>query len=238
MAGTSGLQPPHSDIPAPTPGGGRSGAGGPAWAAGLAFAAVLLGTALLGVAAGFIWPAVAPRALLVIVSRGSADVVNPETSAFIAADGWFTVVCLIGGVISGLTGYLLAVRRYGPSAMVGVLAGALAAALIARWIGEQSGAAAFNHLLLVGRTGLLLRAPLALGGVGALAFRPLAAGLTAGGIEAIGYFRDRRRILDQQAGYAPPPRHRAANRSGRAGQRRLSWPGGYQDPGAPSESRD
>jgi hypothetical protein len=179
--------------------------------AGLTLAAVLLGTALLGLVAGFVWSAVAPRPLVAVVGRGSADVVNPETAAFIVADAWFTVLCLIGGVISGLLGYLYAVRRYGPAAMLSVLLGALAAALIARWIGEHSGAAAFNHLLSVSRPGALLRAPLALGGVGALAFWPLAAGVTAGGIEAAGYFRDRRRILDQQPGYPAGPRHAAAS---------------------------
>jgi len=211
MAGTSEPQlPSHPERPAPTHGGGHARAGRPALAAALAFAAVLLGTALLGVVAGLLWPAIAPRAVLVVVSRGSAQVVNPETAAFIAADGWFAALCLIGGVISGLVGYLFAVRRYGPSAMLGVLAGALAAALIARWIGEQSGAAAFNHLLAVSRPGVLLRAPVTLGGVGALTFWPLAAGITAGGIEAIGYFRERRRILDQRAGYTASNRRGAA----------------------------
>ena len=216
MARTHEPQPPsHSDapgpVPAPVPGDGHAGRGRAAPAAGLAFAVVLLGTALLGVAAGFGWQAVAPRAVLVVVSHGSADVVNPETSAFIAADGWFAVLCLIGGAISGALGYLFAVRRHGPSAMLGVLAGALAAALIARWIGEQSGAATFNHLRAVSRPGVLLRAPLKLGGVGALAFWPLAAGLTAGGIEAGSYVRDRR-THDRQSGYAAAPRHGAATR--------------------------
>jgi hypothetical protein len=219
MAETCEPQPPSDPgPPAPTPGDGQSGIARSAWAASIAFAAVLVGTALLGVLAGLLWPAVAPRALLVVVSRGSADVVNAETSAFIAADGWFTVLSLIGGVISGLLGYLFAVRRHGPVAMLSVLAGGLAAALIARWLGEQSGLAAFNHLLAVSRTGTLLHAPVTLGGVGALAFWPFAAGLTAGGIEAGGYLRDRRRFLDQQAGYPPSRRHGAATRPDPAGQ--------------------
>ncbi len=167
---------------------------------------MFLGTALLGVAAGFVWSAVAPRPLLVVVAQGSADVVNPETGTFIIADVWFTVLCLIGGVISGLLGHRYAVRRQGPVGMLSVLLGALAAALLARWIGEQAGAATFHHLLTASRPGVMLHAPLALGGVGALAFWPLAAGLTAGGIEAIRYFRDRRRMLDQRR--AHPARSR------------------------------
>ena len=172
------------------PGDGRSGAVSTRLVVTLA--AVIAGTALLGVATGFIWAAVAPRALVVVVSRGSADVVNPETSAFIAAEAWFTLLTVVGGIISGLVGYVLAVRRDGAPAMAAVLVGALAAALIAKWIGQQSGSAAFNHALAVGRPGALLNAPLALGGLGALAFWALAAGLVAGGIEAVVVLRERR----------------------------------------------
>jgi hypothetical protein len=258
MAGTSEPQlPSDSDAPAPMPGDGPAGTGRAVLAAGLAVAAVLAGTALLGVTAGFTWRAVAPRAVVVVVSRGSADVVDPETTAFIAADGWFAALCLIGGTISGVLGYLFAVRRHGPSAMLGVLAGALGAALIARWIGEQSGAAAFNQLLVVSRPGALLRAPVTLGGVGALAFWPLAAGLTAGGIAAVDYFRDRRRVLDRRSGYAAAlPRHSAATSPGPAshpglagrhesatcpdpsGQQKLSWPAGHHERGSAEDPRD
>jgi len=153
---------------------------------------VIAGTALLGVAAGFGWAAVAPRALVVVVGPGSPYPVNTETSAFIAADGWFTLLTVTGGIVSGLLGYALAVRRHGAPAMAGILAGGAAAALIAKWIGQQSGAAAYHHVLAVGRPGVVLQAPLILGGRGALAFWPLAAGLVAGGIEAVILLRERR----------------------------------------------
>src|SRR5262249_4361221 len=99
----------------------------------------------------------------------------------------------VGGVVSGLLGYALAVRRHGALAMTGVLLGALAATLIAMWIGQRSGTAAFSHSLSIDRPGTLLHVPLALGGRGPLAFSPLAAGLTAGGIELIVLLRERRR---------------------------------------------
>jgi hypothetical protein len=127
--------------------------------------------------------------------------VNPETSAFIAADGWFTLLTVTGGIISGLLGYALAVRRQGAPAMAGILVAGLAAALLAKWVGQQAGAAAFQHRMLVSQPGATLRQPLELGGVGPLAFWPLAAGLTAGGIELFLLLRERRaqRSLD----YAP-----------------------------------
>jgi hypothetical protein len=153
--------------------------------------AVVAGTALLGVVAGLIWAAVAPRAVIVVIGPGSANVLNPETSAYIAADGWFTLLTVVGGVVSGLLGYLFAVRRHGAVAMAAVLAGAVAAALLAKWIGQMPGQAAVNHSLALGHPGTLLNEPLSLGGIGALAFWPLAAGLVAGGIEMVVFFRER-----------------------------------------------
>jgi hypothetical protein len=175
----------------------------------LALAAVVAGTVLLGLLAGFIWQQVAPRALFVVVSRGAANVVDPETNAFIVADGWFAAVTVIGGVITGLLGYRLAVRRYGPLPMVGVLVGGVAAAYVARWLGERSGAAQFNARLAAARTGTLLRAPLTLGSHSALALWPLAAGLVAGGIEAAALLQDRQRVSGRHTGSAARPQEGA-----------------------------
>jgi hypothetical protein len=154
--------------------------------------AVIAGTALLGAAAGFVWAAVAPRAQVVVLGPGMPYPVNDETSAFIVADGWFALLAVAGGIISGLLGYRLAVRRHGALAMAGILMGGAVAALIAKGIGQQSGAAAYHHALALGRLGAPLRAPLMLGGRGALALWPLAAGLVAGGIEAAIQLRERR----------------------------------------------
>jgi hypothetical protein len=146
--------------------------------------AVVAGTALLGLAAGYGWSLVAPRGLLVMVGPRAAGLVQVETDAFIAADVAFCLIGLAGGVVSGALGYLLAVRRYGPLPMAGVLAGGVAAAYLARWVGEQSGLATFHHLLATLPAGASLHDSLTLGATGALAFWPLAAGLMAGGLEA------------------------------------------------------
>jgi hypothetical protein len=68
--------------------------------------------------------------------------------------------------------------------MIGVLAGAVAAGYLARWIGEQPGRAGFHHLLATLPVGAHLHDPLTLRATGAIAFWPLAAGLVAGGLEA------------------------------------------------------
>jgi hypothetical protein len=197
-----------AETPPPPPSAG--GPAGPGAAHGtlvkalIALVAVVAGSALLGLIAGFAWEQVAPRAVFVVVGHGTADVVNPETNAFIAADGWFCIVAVVGGVISGLLGYLFAVRRYGPLPMLGVLVGGLVAALVARWLGEQSGRAAFNARLAVARPGALLHAPLTVGAHSALAFWPLAAGVVAGGIEGLALLRERRRPA-AAGGYAAAP---------------------------------
>jgi hypothetical protein len=154
----------------------------PAVVAALAAAA---GTALLGAAAGLGWAAVAPRPLLVMTSPGAAALVNSETSAFIAGDAAFCLVCLAGGVVCGALGYLFAVRKYGPLAMTGLLAGSVAAAFVARWVGEQSGLAGFQHLLATRPPGARLRDSLTLGATGALGCWALAAAVVAGGLELL-----------------------------------------------------
>jgi hypothetical protein len=169
--------------------------------------AVIAGTALLGAVAGLVWATVAPRALAVVLGPGSADVVNPETNAFIAAEGWFTLLSVLGGISSGVLGHWLAVRRHGALAMAGILVGGLAAALLAKWIGQQWGAAAFNHSLSVGRPGVMLYVPLMLGGIGVLAFWPLVSGLTAGGIEAAMVLRERRVAQGRAQTFGLPVRY-------------------------------
>jgi hypothetical protein len=145
---------------------------------------VAAGTALLGLAAGYLWSLIAPRAALVVITPGSAGLVQVETNAFIVADATFCLIVVAGGVVSGALGYLLAVRRHGPLPMAGLLAGALAAGYLARWAGEQSGLTTFHHLLATLPAGAHLRDSLTLRASAALAFWPIAAGMVAGGLTA------------------------------------------------------
>ena len=185
------------ELPEPR-GAARPGDAGPARPVDVSRAAIgvtlaiVAGAALLGLAAGYVWWLVAPRALLVIVSHGAAGLVQSETTAFIAADGIFCLFALAGGALTGALGYLLGVRRYGPLPMIAVLAGALAAGFLARWAGEQPGSGTFHHLLATLPVGAHLHDSLTLGAGGAIAFWPLAAGLVAGGLEAF-ETRDQRR---------------------------------------------
>jgi hypothetical protein len=69
------------------------------------FTVPLAGTALAGLLAGLIWGEAAPRALLQEVGSGTAQLVNAETTAFIAADAWFCAIGAAAGLLTGLLGY-------------------------------------------------------------------------------------------------------------------------------------
>jgi hypothetical protein len=138
-------------------------------AAVIAFA----GSAVLGFPAGALWGAVAPRAQLQEVSRGAAQVVNAETSAFVAADGWFCLISLLVGLLAGALGYWLAVRRAGAVATSALILGAIAGAFLMLWTGEQFGRAAYSHQLATSAAGTIFNSSLALGAKSSLAFWPL-----------------------------------------------------------------
>ena len=180
--------------------------------------------AALGLIGGVIWAAAAPRVVYQVATLNppTAYATNPETNAFIAADGIYAFIALGGGALLGLAGYFAGVRRYGPVPMAGVVLGALAAAFLAKWLGPVlTGQDSFNAQLGASKTGELLRAPIALGASGALAFWPVAAGLVAGGLELVSTFRLRQLSPVSQDGTAGvlPGRHAQAGRRGRFGSR-------------------
>ena len=123
--------------------------------------------------AGLIWAAVAPRALLQEIARGEAELVNAETTAFIVADAWFALIAAVGGLITGILGYRILVRRAGAAATIGLVLGAVGAALLALWVGDNIGLGTYNHLLASSPTGAFFHSSLALGAKSTLAFWPL-----------------------------------------------------------------
>jgi hypothetical protein len=99
--------------------------------------------------------------------------VNAESTAFIAADAWFALITAVGGLITGILGYRILVRRAGAAATAGLVLGAVGAALLALWVGENIGLGTYNHLLASSSNGTFFNGSLALGAKSALAFWPL-----------------------------------------------------------------
>jgi hypothetical protein len=162
----------------------------------LAAGLIVVACAVLGVIGGLVWAAVAPRVVYQVttLSPPTAFLVNPETSAFIAADAAYSCVALVGGILAGVLGYQF-VRRYGPVPMAGLVAGSVAAAYLAMWTGHlATGASSFDHVLATSKVGELLHAPISLGAQGALAFWPLVAAAVAGGAELAAFLRARRQV--------------------------------------------
>lgn len=141
------------------------------------FAVPAVVTAAAGLLAGLIWQLVAPRVLVQEVGAGAAQVVNAETRAFIGADGWFCVIAAIAGLVTGIAGYLIGIRRRDPAragaVTAGLIGGAVAASFLMRWLGEQPGRGAYLSALAHSPAGTTFSAPLALGASSALAFWPL-----------------------------------------------------------------
>ena len=108
-------------------------------------------SAVLGLVAGAIWNAVAPRAVLQEVSAGAAQVVNAETRAFIGADGWFCVIAAVAGLLTGVVGYRLGIARRDNVTRITVTAGLIIGAVVGGylmlWIGQQLGQASYQHQL-------------------------------------------------------------------------------------------
>ena len=96
-----------------------------------------LGLLVCAPAAGLLWAGLAPRVAL--DPDGSPR--DPQTSAFIAADGVFLAVVLLLGIGTGLVAWRCS-RRYGLGVVLGLAVGGLLAALLARAVGEAVGASA------------------------------------------------------------------------------------------------
>lgn len=153
------------------------GQGPPAWSTAAWAVAALAGSVLLGLLGGLLWGEAAPRALLEEVGKGTAQLVNAETRAFIAADAWYCGIAILAGLLTGLAGYRFGVApRAGAARAVvaaALIAGAVAGAFTMMWLGGHVGLAAYNHALAASRAGTTFPASLALGAKSALAFWPL-----------------------------------------------------------------
>ncbi|WP_424534607.1 hypothetical protein ACOZ38_30725 [Sphaerisporangium viridialbum] len=95
--------------------------------------------ALMGVAAGFLWSALAPRTPYIITKAGP-ELTDPTTQSLIGADGWFAVVTGVAGLACGVFAYLIARKGGRPIALLaGLAVGGLLAGFLALSVGTSLG---------------------------------------------------------------------------------------------------
>lgn len=151
--------------------------------------------------AGVLWHLIAPRTEYVF-RDGIGYFTEPVPTAPIAADGWFAVIALAAGVLSGsLAQGFLHKRIVG--AVIGLGIGTVFASLIAWQVGHWFGTAEFEQAVESVRDGTKLLAPLDVRAKGILTLWPLAAMLTI----FLGVFIDevQRRFARGHERSAPPP---------------------------------
>jgi hypothetical protein len=201
----------------------------PARAALAGLLAAVVASVLLGLLSGLIWHVVAPRPVLQQIGAGTAEVVNPETRAFIGADGWFCTISAVAGLLTGIIGYRMGIARRGfatrTAVAIGLILGAVAGGYTMLWLGQEIGSAAYQHQLADAATGATYTASLTLGAKSALAFWPLLTSVVivlaeiGGGQSA------------SAPGHAPPPD--GGSVPGYAQPPGTSGPGDTQPPGLP-----
>ena len=120
-----------------------------------AFAGLLAAvvTVLVGAPLGLLWAAAAPK-VDVVVAGDSVQLAEPGSSAFIATDGYFLLAVAVAGLVGGVLAWRLA-HPHGPAVVVGLALGGLAAAYVARIVGEQVGLAEVEQAVRAGQQGAL-----------------------------------------------------------------------------------
>lgn len=161
---------------------------------------VVLALGLLGAGGGLLWHLLAPRTRY-IVQDGTPLFAEPLPQTPVAADGWFAVIALVAGV---LTGTLLQTvcYRWMLGGVLGLAIGSVLAAFTMWQVGHLFGAAAFADALANARDGTELLAPLDVHARGVLTLWPLAATLTV----FLGrLIEEVQRMFTRPKPYAPPP---------------------------------
>lgn len=136
----------------------------------------VLALAVLGAVGGVVWHLIAPRTELVF-SGGVANFVGPSPAQPVAADGWFAVLALVAGIVTGSLAQTF-LRRWMPGAVVGLAVGATLASVVMWRVGHWFGAAAYAAAVHAVHDGEHLYAPLDIRAKGVLLLWPLAATLT------------------------------------------------------------
>lgn len=114
----------------------------PAVGLGVAGAVVVAG---LGAPLGWLWSVLAPD-VPVEMTAGGPVLREPQPEQYFAADGWFTVLGLVFGLVVAVLGWYLLRRVRGPVALVAIVVGCVGAALLAWYVGRHVGLDGYQRL--------------------------------------------------------------------------------------------
>ena len=145
---------------------------------GLAVAALtVLVLAVAGGPLGLLWHLLAPTVPVVNAGAGRVLVNDPAPEEYIAADGWFSLLCLGFGLAAAVTAWLVLRRDRGPWLLAGVILGTLAGPVVAWQSGRLIGRAAYDQWRGSSGSGATFDAPPDLNAYGTLLVAAFAAAI-------------------------------------------------------------
>jgi hypothetical protein len=100
--------------------------------------------AVTGAPLGVLWHVLAPTVPMLDAGAGGIVVNDPSPEEFVAAEGWFTILGFVFGLGVAVVAWLVLRRHRGPRLVLGVVAGTLAAAVVAWQLGRQIGLGAYH----------------------------------------------------------------------------------------------
>jgi hypothetical protein len=133
----------------------------------------VLALAGVGVPAGLVWWALAPRAEFRITEDGPVVVGSPSTELLVADDAVFVLVMAVVGLLAGTTAWLLLRRHRGVTLLTALAVGATASGAVAWLVGELLGEGPTQAEL--SEVGGVVTTGLDLGATAALAVAPFVA---------------------------------------------------------------
>jgi hypothetical protein len=127
---------------------------------GLAIAGLtLLVLAVAGGLLGILWHFLAPTVPVVNAGAGRVLVNDPSPEEYIAADGWFAILCFAFGLVAAIVAWLVLRRDRGPWLLAGVILGTLAAPVAAWQAGRQIGLGTYQDWKASSAAGAAFEAP-------------------------------------------------------------------------------
>jgi len=105
---------------------------------------ITVAMAVAGAPLGLLWSWLAPSVPVVNAGANGIVVNDPSPEEYIAADGWFTIIAFVFGLVTAIVVWLVLRRDRGPALLLGVAFGGLAATATMWGIGRLVGLGAWN----------------------------------------------------------------------------------------------